>query len=363
MGGDGRLLLDSGDGVIDLALSREQELVRDSFRSLFEKEAGPQLVREAEPLGFSERLWQQMLQMGAAEIGLPEDTGGGGGGLLDAALLCELCGEFLAPVPVIETIAALRLLARLDGGAAGETLREALSSPSVTTLALSPPAAGDMRWVPAGAVAERVLAFDGGAVVCCSGPPPLQAETNLGSLPLAHRALRDPLVLATGAPAREAWRAALEEWKVLAAAWLAGAARRALDLALAYTKERKAFGAPIASYQSVAHRLADLATAVDGMLLLEREAAWAADRGSLRRRELALMASAFASETAEVTATEALHFHGGYGFMLEYDIQLYLTRIKAVSLLGGDPARDLLGLADEIWGSPQPGEPVDRPRE
>ena len=62
------------------------------------------------------------------------------------------------------------------------------------------------------------------------------------------------------------------------------------------------------------------------------------------------MAFAFAAETAEQAADSALHFHGGYGFMLEYDIQLYFRRIKAWSLLGGDRHAELGRLADLLWG-------------
>ncbi len=97
--------------------------------------------------------------------------------------------------------------------------------------------------------------------------------------------------------------------------------------------------------------MADLVTALDGAFLLTRKSAWAADRDSDRRHELALMASGLAAEVAEEAATDALHFHGGYGFMLEYDIQLYLRRIKGLVLLNGDPARELQRLADELWGA------------
>jgi alkylation response protein AidB-like acyl-CoA dehydrogenase len=135
----------------------------------------------------------------------------------------------------------------------------------------------------------------------------------------------------------------------MASAWLVGAARRALRIAVDYTTSRRAFGVPIASYQSVAHRMADLTTSLDGALLLTRKAAWAADQDSDRRRELALMASGLAAEVSEQAATDALHFHGGYGFMLEYDIQLYLRRVKGLALLDGDPTRELRLLADELW--------------
>jgi alkylation response protein AidB-like acyl-CoA dehydrogenase len=343
--------------VFDLALSEEQEQLQHSVRALFEKESGPELVREVEPLGFSPRLWEQVFAFGLPEMAVPEAAGGGGAGLLDTVLVAELAGEFLAPVPIAETVVANRLLARLDSPVARRVLDNAVSGGLVTTIALSSPAGDELRWVPAGAVADRVVALRGQSVLVSADRPSHQALSNLGSLPLSHRSLAGASITNEGSVAVAAVERARDEWRVMVAAWMVGAGRRALGIAVEYTTARKAFGVPIASYQSVAHRMADLATALDGALLLTRKAAWAADGESVRRHELALMASGLAAEVAEEAATEALHFHGGYGFMLEYDIQLYLRRIKGLALLNGDRTRELRRLADELWGAlPVPGE-------
>ena len=74
-----------------------------------------------------------------------------------------------------------------------------------------------------------------------------------------------------------------------------------------------------------------------GARVLAYEAAWAHDVYAGDADDLALMSFLFAWETALKTATESLHFHGGYGFTLEYDIQLYLRRAKAWPLVCGDP--------------------------
>jgi alkylation response protein AidB-like acyl-CoA dehydrogenase len=95
---------------------------------------------------------------------------------------------------------------------------------------------------------------------------------------------------------------------------------------------------PIGSFQGVAHRLADVATQVDGARLLAREAAWAADAAPERFSELAAMAFAFASEAARDATYWAVHFHGGYGFMLEHDVQLYYRRARGWPRLLGSPA-------------------------
>jgi alkylation response protein AidB-like acyl-CoA dehydrogenase len=337
--------------VFDLALSEEQEQLQHSVRSLLEKESGPELVRDVEPLGFSPGLWEQVTALGLPEMAVPETYGGSGAGLVDTVLVAELAGEFLAPVPVVETVVTNRLLARLGTPEALSVLGDAIGRGQVTTLALSTPIGDRISWVPAGAVADRVIAVRGQTVLATVDQPAHEALRNLGSLPVSHRTLTGARVIAEGSDAVTAVGRAGDEWRVMVAAWLVGAARRALGIAVEYTTGRKAFGVPIASYQSVAHRMADLATALDGALLVARKAAWAADGDDDRRPELALMASGLAAEVAEQAATDALHFHGGYGFMLEYDIQLYLRRIKGQVLLNGDPARELSRLADELWGA------------
>jgi alkylation response protein AidB-like acyl-CoA dehydrogenase len=344
--------------MLDLSLSDDQEQIRAAFRSLFQRQCDADCVRQAEPLGHSADLWAKVIDLGAADMAVPEESGGGGAQLLDAALVCETAGEFLAPVPLVETMVANRLLARLGTAEARSILTEVIDAGSVVTVALSKPAGGVVRWVPAGAVAARVIVLDGSRVVVVSGPAHAQAA-NLGSLPLAHVAVEGGEEIAAGGEAVGAFHRAVDEWRVLTAAVLSAAGQRSLEIAVAYTTDRKAFGVPIASYQSVAHGMADLATALRGAQLLTRKSAWAAHHDPPERSRLALMAYSFAATTAERAATDALHFHGGYGFMLEYDIQLYFRRIKAWSLLDGDPAGGLQRLAAELWGPPADRPPAD----
>jgi alkylation response protein AidB-like acyl-CoA dehydrogenase len=338
--------------VLDLGLTPEQEQLRDAFRSLYDRECDTKTVRAAEPLGFSSGLWRRVRELGALDMAVPEAAGGAGATLLDAAIVSEATGAAVAPVPLVETIVAARLLATLGSEPARALLERALADDAVVTVALQPLAGdGVAHWVPAGAVADVVVALDGDRVLGGGGTPPGVAENNLAALPVAHRNLHDGAeVLAHGPGAVAAFERARTEWRILTAAALCGAGRRALDGAVAYTTERRQFDVPIASFQAVAHRLADLATAVDGAQLLTWKAAWAADEDPGQAASLALMAFSFAAEAAETAATEALHFHGGYGFMLEYDIQLYFRRIKAWVLLNGDRQHELLRLADELWG-------------
>ena len=157
-------------------------------------------------------------------------------------------------------------------------------------------------------------------------------------------------MLASGADARALHERAVQEWKLLTAAALVGLSAEALDMGVEYAKGRVQFNVPIGSFQAVAHRLADAHTATEGARLLVYEAAWAADEGLAEAAALASMAFAFAAESAQRTSTWSLHFHGGYGFMLEYDIQLYFRRAKAWALAYDSTAREYQRVADLLYG-------------
>jgi alkylation response protein AidB-like acyl-CoA dehydrogenase len=158
-------------------------------------------------------------------------------------------------------------------------------------------------------------------------------------------------VLATGSAARATHAAALDEWRTLTAAALVGVGIGALDAARAYVLEREQFDVPIASFQSIQHTLADLAVALDGAQLLAYKAAWSFDAQPERASELASMAFVFAAEQARRTSERALHFHGGYGFMEEYDIQLFYRRAKGWALILADPQHEYRHVADLRYGA------------
>jgi alkylation response protein AidB-like acyl-CoA dehydrogenase len=88
----------------------------------------------------------------------------------------------------------------------------------------------------------------------------------------------------------------------------------------------------------------------DGAQLLVWKACWALDAGDPDGPALASMAFTFASETAYRAAEHSLHLHGGYGFMQEYDVQLYYRRAKAWSTVFDDPRRELAAIADRRFG-------------
>jgi alkylation response protein AidB-like acyl-CoA dehydrogenase len=324
---------------VDLRLSDEQEQLVDSVRRLLARSASPQAVREAEPMGFDAALWDELTGIGIVPMGVPVDAGGWGGTLLDLALVAEELGRAAAPAPAVEAAVAARLLARLPGSAAADALGDAVEGRRVLTLALRPVRNGRADLVPAGAVADAALMLHGSDVVLVDLEGRRSPVRNVGSLPLADvDDIGAATVVASGDDALVAFDSAIDDWLTLTAAALVGVAARAVEIGVAYATERMAWGRPIGSFQAISHPFADSATAVDGGRLLVQKAAWAEGATPARRAELAAMAFAFAAETARDATYHSLHAHGGYGFMLEYDIQLYFRRARAWAAVYGEPA-------------------------
>lgn len=119
----------------------------------------------------------------------------------------------------------------------------------------------------------------------------------------------------------------LDRGRISIAAMALGLGYGALDMALAYAKERKAFGKPIADFQAIQWMLADTKTELDAASLLTYRAAWLADRGQRFVLE-ASMAKLFASEAATRACNKSLQVHGGYGYTREFNIERHLRDVK-----------------------------------
>jgi alkylation response protein AidB-like acyl-CoA dehydrogenase len=316
----------------------DQSQLIDAFDALYAKWSTPDLVRRAEPAGFDPELWGQLTKIGALEMAVPVESGGGAASLLDLELVAERHGRWLACAPMIESQIAARLLARLEGSAAAELLASVIEGGNIVTIALHPTRGRTLKLVPAGTVADVALALDEDRLIALPLTGPRRAGENLGNLPIADVRVPDSSVTLATAASPD-FDLAINEWMTLTAAALAGLARRALEIGVDYAKEREAFGRPIGSFQAVAHPLADSATAIEGAFLLARKAAWSADGQPERFGQLAPLSFAFAAETAREASYRSLHFHGGYGFMMEYDIQLYFRRAKAWSAILMEPRR------------------------
>ena len=119
----------------------------------------------------------------------------------------------------------------------------------------------------------------------------------------------------------------LDRGRVSIAAMALGLAQGALEMAVEYAKQRRAFGNPIADYQAIQWMLADGATQLDAARLLTYRAAVLADTGAVFSKE-ASMAKLFASEAATKICNDSLQIHGGYGYTREFDIERHLRDAK-----------------------------------
>lgn len=322
---------------MDLRPTVDQREIVGVFADVYGEHCTPDHVRAAESgstPGHDQALWQRLLDLGALDMAA---AGEEGLRLLDLALVAEQHGRFVAPTPMIEAQVATRLLGRLGAG-----------PDPACTIAVRPAYDGTAGLVPAGAVLERAIVLVGDRVCLVELDGRRTPVANLGSLPLADVDVAGDLtVLGTGREAVAELANAVDEWRTLTAAALAGLATRVLEIGVEYVKERRAFGQPVGQFQAVQHRLADRATEADGAELLARKAAWAADHERDRFATLASMALAFNAETATAASHDALHFHGGYGFMLEYAAQLYYRRARSWGAVLESPAEGYRRAAGE----------------
>ncbi len=335
---------------VDLGLSPDQESIAELFDGFFTNEAPPAVARAAEPLGFDRDLWTKVIELGAPGMGSAPENGGGGASLGDLVVVAETVGRSIAPIPLVDHLAALSLL----------TDEDLISGESIAGVAVRrADANGVWSLVPTGAVANVVIGIDGDETVVVRSTPPMSGPRNHGSMPIADRSAREGTRIVLG-PA-SLFDVVLDRWKLLTAASLVGIADAAKELGVAYVKEREQFGVPVGSFQAVQHGLADLPVAIDGGRLLTHKAAWALDTVTdglidwanndiTDGPALATMALLFAADAAVMATDRSLHYHGGYGFAEEYDIQMYYRRARGWSLILDDPTTVSLSLADRLFG-------------
>lgn len=311
-------------------MSEERELLRSTVAALVDKHAAPEAVRRAmeSERGYDEALWKVLCeQVGAAALVVPEDLGGAGGELADAAVVLEELGKALVPTPLLGTILAeLALLSVQDH----EPLEGLAEGVSIGTVVFDP------EYVINGDIADVVIGTDGTELTRWSALTAQPKSTmdltrRLSSVTASETA---PL----GADPGLADTAAL-----LLAAEQIGAAARALDLTVAYTKDRVQFGRPIGSFQALKHRMADLYVTVQSAraVIYDAIAEPSATSASLAR--------VFASEALTAVVGEAVQMHGGIAITWEHDIQLYFKRAHGSAQLLGPPREHLRRLESQVF--------------
>jgi hypothetical protein len=299
---------------VDFTLTPEQELVRDSARSLLTKECPPSLVRaHADDPGAADPLWKH----------LREWTDLAGAPLVDLCLFLEETGAVLAPGPFFATTALYAPLLRAVGVEAGA---------EVGTVALP-----DHPYVVEAERADVVAVVEpgpsGAEVRVIERPPARFVATIDSSRRLASVDTGGP---GAGVPVSgDALDVVLARAYVALAAELIGTVRWLFDTTLAYAKARVQFDRPIGSFQAVQHKLANMA--------LVKEQAWSAvyyaamtiDAGDPDLHRAAHVAKVMAGEAAKLNAKDAIQIHGGIGYTWEHDLHLYIRRAYASEYLLG----------------------------
>jgi alkylation response protein AidB-like acyl-CoA dehydrogenase len=304
-------------------------------------------------------------EMGLAGIAIPEQFGGGGASLREAAVVLEELGRAVTPVPflssaVVATSALIKvqeadLLAKLAAGAAVAALalpfstRPGEAAPSVS--AVDGRLTGRVTSVADGMAATvlLVLAQDGLYAVDATAEGVARVMTVSLDLtrPLADITLDDAVGqrLASGEAAAAVVNQALTIGAALLASEQLGVAEWCLDTTVEYAKIRHQFARPIGSFQAIKHRLADLWVDVTQARAAARHAAHCAATGDADLPVAASIAQAFISPVAVKASEECIQLHGGIGMTWEHPAHLFLKRAKADAIAFGTADRHRLALA------------------
>jgi alkylation response protein AidB-like acyl-CoA dehydrogenase len=347
---------------MDLDLTHEQELIRDTVRTFARERVAPvaeELDREAR---FPVELVGEMAELGLMGIPIPEGYGGAGGDTLAYAIAIEELTRVDSSVAI--TVAAHTSLGTMPIFLFGSDeqkerwLPDLASGRRLAAFGLTEPDAGS----DAGATRTRAELRDGAWVVNGSKMFITNAGTDLTwGVTITARTGEDEisnLVVENGSPGYEVsaplhklgWRASdtralaftdcavpaenllgprgkgftqfleiLDGGRISVAAMGVGLAQGAYDLAADYARERTQFGKPIGRFQAIAFQLADMAVEIEAGRQLVYRAAWLKDRGRPFALEAA-MAKLYTGELSHRVANQALQIHGGYGFMEESPI-------------------------------------------
>ncbi|QLL06056.1 acyl-CoA dehydrogenase family protein [Mycobacterium vicinigordonae] len=323
---------------VDYSLTDDHKALQSAYRQLLETHCPIETVWAAQETGFDKSLWERLCATGATSMAVGECAGGDGATLVDLALVAEELGRVLAPVPWIEHVCAARLAERL--GVARADLADAVQGSRILGLDASPEPAAGSRLIASAAIADGLVVTDGDEVVQLTFATRPARVPNLGQLPMAWvdpGAADSRTVLGAGPEAVAAYRRAVDEWRVLTAAALAGLVEQTMTIAAEFAKTRYTLGVPISTLQAISHPLANMAIVVQGGRNLARRAAWFLDNEPGERPELPGCAFVFMAEEAPKAATMAVHIQGGLGVSVEAAATAYLVRARGWALAGGDP--------------------------
>jgi acyl-CoA dehydrogenase len=353
---------------MNLEFSTEQLFIREQAGKFLSQECPPQAVRSVmeTDAAFDRELWQKIVDLGWTAMAIPEAYGGLGLGYLELCVIAEELGRSLAPVPFSSSVYLATEALKSWGSeeqkqhylhklAAGELIgtlatSEGLGGPAVAVQVSEGMVSGCKLPVPDGDIADfallTALNSDGsiGLYLADLKAKGITRETLNSMDPSRSQARisfdRVPVqVLGEEAAGAAQLSDLLDRAAILFAFEQIGGCHASLDMGMAYTRERYAFGRAIASFQAIKHKFADMYVALE---LARSNAYYAASALSHDMPDLPLAAA-----TARVSASDAYYLitkeniqvHGGMGFTWEFDCHLYYRRAQLLSSLLGSQSQ------------------------
>ncbi|HEY6556983.1 MAG TPA: acyl-CoA dehydrogenase family protein [Polyangiaceae bacterium] len=358
---------------MDFELSEQHRLLQRTVRDFCEREIRPKAKSWDEEERFPHEIVPRLAELGLLGIRIPEQYGGSGLDTQAYAICVEECarvdGSLALTVASHNGLGTGHILAFGSEAQKEHYLPKAARGEWLAAWALTEPASGSdsaglqttavrdgEHWVLNGskmfitqgsvggfcvvlARTNRELAAQRGmtAFIVDRGTPGFSASKKLSKygcrssdtveLTLSDVRVSDAQRLGEIDQAFRDTMRILDRGRISIAAMALGLGRGALQMAVEYAGDRRAFGQPLAAFQSLQFMLADAQTGLDAAELLIRRAAWLCDQGRPYSSEAA-MAKLFASETATKVCNDCLQIHGGYGYMRDFDIERHLRDVK-----------------------------------
>lgn len=376
---------------MDFQLTPEQIALRDTARKFAREVMAPVAAEHDRTGAFPRDVIARGFELGLMNMTLPTELGGLGLSHVDQALVVEELAAGCAGIATSMIANDLALLPILIGG--NEEQKRRLAAPFAERLrfasfGLTEPNAGSdvaglsttatrdgdeyilngsKMWITNGGVADQYTIFAtvdrklGRKGITCfvvEGRPEGfhvgQHEDKLGqrasnTVALTLENVRVPVRNRIGEEGQgwEIAMATLDNSRPLTAMVAVGVGRAAMEHAIAYAKERKQFGQPIASFQAIQFMIADMATELHAARLLAYEAAALLDAGK-RNTLVSSYAKRFAADTAMKVTTDAVQIFGGYGYSKEYPVEKLFRDAKLIQIYEGTSQIQRLVIAREL---------------
>jgi alkylation response protein AidB-like acyl-CoA dehydrogenase len=376
---------------MQLELSETQALIRNTARTFAQERVAPGARERDRTESFPKDVLLEMAHLGLMGINVPSALGGAEAGAVAYALammeMAEACCSTAVAMAVTNMCAELITAFGTEAQKARHVPRLTSGEALVGAFALSEPQAGSdasaletraerrgtgwvlsgtKQWITSGAYAGVMVVWartggpgsDGlSAFLVEGGTPGLQvgrAEDKMGlrasntvSLIFDQCRLPADALLGSEGDGFKLAMIALDGGRIGIASQACGVARAALEASLRYTRERHAFGSPIADFQAVRFMLANMATELSAAELLTLRAAGLKESGQPFTPE-ASMAKLFASEMANRVTDRAVQLHGGYGYIDEFPVERYLRDARVQTIYEGTSEIQRVVIAREV---------------